>query len=83
MKHKLLVLVVISIITCHLSLVTNQLVSFMKQAPGVPFLELVDFRCLTTMLCKSLIFLHLHSWNLGCRRHWSVFSGERVLGHSV
>jgi hypothetical protein len=49
--------------------------------PGVPFLELVDLRHLTTMLCKLLIFLRLHSWDLECRRHWSVFSGARVLGH--
>jgi hypothetical protein len=25
----------------------------------------------------------LHSWNLESRRHCSVFSGERVLGHPV
>jgi hypothetical protein len=48
---------------------------------GVPFLELVDLKRLTTILCKLLIFLRLHSWDLDCRRHWSVFSGERVLAH--
>jgi hypothetical protein len=32
-----------------------------ERAPGVPFLELVDLRCLTTMLCMSLIFLRLYS----------------------
>jgi hypothetical protein len=47
--------------------------------PGVLFLELVDLKRLTTMLCKLVIFLRLHPWDLDCRRHWSVFSGKRVL----
>jgi hypothetical protein len=33
------------------------------------------------MSCKSLILRRLHSWDLDCRRHWTVFSEVRVLGH--